>query len=91
MPIATIFMHTSTKSRSHQLNTRNDAIIYSNDDHHSSSTKEVCEHQPVLGFKSKEPFLFPPSSELQFPTCLRMQNPLPDIITQATLEYFYTS
>lgn len=75
-------------SSSHQLNNQNHGIVYS-DDVLPSSTNEVCQHQPVLGFKNKEPFLFH-TSEVQFQTPSIIQSQLPDIITQATLEYFYT-
>ena len=53
----------------------------------SSSSNEKCQHQPILGFKSKDPFLYD-TTDLQYQ---RRQGQLPDIITQATLEYFYTS
>lgn len=69
--------------------TQDNAVVYSNDGFPSPSN-EMCQHQPVLGFKSKEPFLYA-TSDFQSPSSLRRRNHLPDIVTQATLEYFYSS
>ena len=64
-------------------------MIYSTDDA-PNAAQELCQHQPVLGFKNKEPFLYD-SKDFPFHSSSRGQSRLPDIITQATLEYFYSS
>ena len=64
-------------------------MTYSNDNLPNSSN-DMCQHQAVLGFKGKEPFLYDPN-DLQFQSSLRRQGGLPDIITQATLDYIYNN
>ena len=45
---------------------------------------QAATHKPIVGFASKEPFLFESSHALQV-----SNTGLPDIITQATLQCFY--
>ena len=64
-------------------------IVYSTADS-SNPAHDLCQHQPVLGFKTKEPFLYD-TNDFTFHSSARGQSRLPDIITQATLECFYGS
>ena len=74
-------------NRSNCNGIQDDVVFYSPEDA-SISAHELCQHQPVLGFKHKEPFLYD-STDFGFHSAARGQSRLPDIVTQATLECFY--
>ena len=74
---------------SNGFDNQNEVIFYAPDETTDPSDYS-CQHQPVLGFKNKEPFLYD-TNELSFHSSSRGQNRLPDIVTQATLECFYST
>jgi len=83
------FLQVSEQYSSNGFDNQNEVIFYAPDETTDPSDYS-CQHQPVLGFKNKEPFLYD-TNELSFHSSSRGQNRLPDIVTQATLECFYST